>query len=252
MNNCRISPPPDRETRSTSPLQGEVSQGAPPRAASTSQLAETLVADARHASGITSPSKGGGRREATGGGGSLRKKPFTKDTQRFAKNLRKTSTDAEQELWYKLRNKQMGIKFRRQQAIGKYIADFVNFDTKLIVELDGGQHADSAHDKIRDQFLRDEGYTVLRFWNHEVFENMEGVYVTIQNQIDALSPPPALRATSPLKGEVSQASPPLSTSTPKPVAALIENTRNASGKTSPWRGEVARRAGGGGSDGGAL
>jgi very-short-patch-repair endonuclease len=99
-------------------------------------------------------------------------------TQR-AKALRKHSTDAEKLLWRYLRAKQLGgVKFRRQQPIGKYIVDFVCFSHKLVIELDGGQHAqlhERRKDRYRDAWLKDQGFKVLRFWNSDVLGNIEGV-----------------------------------------------------------------------------
>ena len=132
-------------------------------------------------------------------------KAFTKQTQEFARGLRKNMTDAEYALWYYLRGGQLSVKFRRQQPIGKYIVDFVSMDAKLVIEVDGGQHNDSAHDKVRDAFLKQEGFRVMRFWNNDVLENIEGVYMRIQEALNDAGfgePPPALRATSPLEGEV--------------------------------------------------
>ena len=109
------------------------------------------------------------------------KNPLTK----YAKQLRKNSTEAEKVLWSKLRYKQMGgHKFRRQQPIGPYIVDFVNFEKKLIIELDGGQHiANKEKDLKRDEFLRLQGYTVLRFWNNEVFQNLEGLLHIVRQKL---------------------------------------------------------------------
>ena len=100
---------------------------------------------------------------------------------KLAKNFRKNSTDAERILWQKLIAKQMsGIKFRRQQPIKNYIVDFVSFEKRLIIELDGGQHArDLAHDRCRDRWLTAQGFTVLRFWNNDVFENIQAVLLRI-------------------------------------------------------------------------
>ena len=100
-----------------------------------------------------------------------------------SKKLRQQSTEAEKRLWSRLRSKQMhGFKFRRQQQIGNYIADFVCFEKGLIIELDGGQHAiDLKRDKQRDDWLRSEGFEVVRFWNTDVFENIEGVLEAIRN-----------------------------------------------------------------------
>ncbi len=94
----------------------------------------------------------------------------------IARKLRNNLTDAEKRLWYYLRvYRKQGIKFRRQQPIGPYFPDFVNLANRLIVELDGGQHFESKTDKIRDEWLKKEGYTVLRFWDNEVLENIEQV-----------------------------------------------------------------------------
>ena len=135
-----------------------------------------------------------------------------------AKNLRKSSTDAERCLWKYIRNKKLsGLKFRRQMPIGKYIADFVCFENKIIIELDGGQHNEDAEivdDKVRTVWLESQGFKVLRFWNNDVLKNMAGVWEVIARH-SAPSPQPrilrslGLRATrgegvaisSPLSGE---------------------------------------------------
>ena len=95
-----------------------------------------------------------------------------------ARELRKNMTDAEQTLWRRLRGEQLGGHFRRQAPIGSYIVDFVSFHHRLIIELDGGQHGEAnqaAYDLERTAFLQGEGFRVLRFWNHEVLQNREGV-----------------------------------------------------------------------------
>jgi very-short-patch-repair endonuclease len=101
-----------------------------------------------------------------------------------AKGLRKTSTDAERVLWRSLRARQVeGLKFRRQQPIGRYVVDFVCLERSVVVEIDGGQHAGAEQrekDKTRDQWLVDEGFTVLRFWDNEVLSNREGVLEVIR------------------------------------------------------------------------
>ena len=101
----------------------------------------------------------------------------------LARNLRNNSTDAERFLWQYLRCRQVqGLKFRRQTTIGRYIVDFVCFENKLVIELDGGQHAqekEHASDYERDEWLRGQGFTVFRFWNNEILENMNGVGETI-------------------------------------------------------------------------
>ncbi len=99
------------------------------------------------------------------------------EAKQFARKLRKEQTDAERRLWWNLRNRQLeGWKFRRQFAVGDYIADFVCIDAKLIVELDGGQHSEQIqYDEQRTRELEKAGFVVLRFWNNDVLTNSEGV-----------------------------------------------------------------------------
>jgi very-short-patch-repair endonuclease len=93
-----------------------------------------------------------------------------------AKGLRRNATDAEKRLWNVLREKLGGAKFRRQVPLGPYFVDFLSFSTKLIIEVDGGQHAERVEqDAVRTRYLESQGYRVLRVWNHDVMENMEGV-----------------------------------------------------------------------------
>jgi very-short-patch-repair endonuclease len=100
----------------------------------------------------------------------------------FSRTLRKRQTDAENLLWRHLRGKQLeGLKFRRQHPIGKYIADFVCLEKQLVLEIDGGQHSlEKDKDNERDDWLMSEGYRILRFWNNEVLENLQGVLETIR------------------------------------------------------------------------
>lgn len=98
----------------------------------------------------------------------------------FARGLRGSMTDAERKLWYYLRGRRLlQFKFRRQFPIAPYIVDFVCLDGDLIVEVDGGQHNGSMHDGIRDRFLREQGFTVLRFWNNDVLTDIEPVLTYI-------------------------------------------------------------------------
>ena len=108
-----------------------------------------------------------------------------------ARTLRRNRTDAEGLLWHYLRNKQLdGYRFRRQQPIGRYIVDFACLSRKVLIELDGGQHAEqTSRDEKRDAFLRARGYRVLRFWNTEVFENCFGVLQRVWETV-AGDPPP--------------------------------------------------------------
>ena len=100
----------------------------------------------------------------------------------LAKNLRKNQTDVEKLLWQKLKARQVeGVKFRRQQPIGDFIVDFVSFEKRLIIELDGGQHtAMREADTERDKVFIKKGYKVLRFWNSDVLENEQGVLEVIR------------------------------------------------------------------------
>jgi len=106
-----------------------------------------------------------------------------------ARELRNTPTEVERFLWRHLRLRQIdGYKFRRQRPIGKYIVDFVCLEKFLVIEVDGGQHdGENFYDTERDSWLRSQGFTVLRFWNHEVLSGTEEVLAVIQK---ALSTPP--------------------------------------------------------------
>ena len=114
-----------------------------------------------------------------------------KDQRKFAKALRKNMTDAEQLLWRHLRAHRMcDHKFRRQQPIGPYIVDFVHFGARLVVEADGGQHNGSVGDAARDAWLRNQGFTVLRFWNNDILQNVEVVLEAILKELAKGAPSP--------------------------------------------------------------
>jgi very-short-patch-repair endonuclease len=109
----------------------------------------------------------------------------------FARTMRAKPTDAEHRLWQHLRAGRLPkFKFRRQQPLGNYIVDFVCLEARLIVELDGGQHNESATDVARDAWLTSQGFVVLRFWNNEIFENLEGVVERILVQLQQPHPSP--------------------------------------------------------------
>ncbi|MVF24663.1 endonuclease domain-containing protein [Methylocaldum sp. BRCS4] len=112
--------------------------------------------------------------------------------KQLARTLRKQQTNAEKLLWSWLRNRQLeGCKFRRQQPIGPYIADFLSLEPKLIIELDGGQHSEQQEqDNQRTRYLQALGYRVLRFWNHEVLGDLEAVLEAIRIAIVVRSPHP--------------------------------------------------------------
>jgi very-short-patch-repair endonuclease len=107
-----------------------------------------------------------------------------------ARTLRENATDAETQLWYHLRDRRLaGYKFRRQRSVGPYFADFACLDAKLIVELDGGQHADAiAYDEDRTRFMEAEGFRVLRFWNNDVLKQVDLVKEQILQALQTLTP----------------------------------------------------------------
>ncbi|MBV9019053.1 MAG: endonuclease domain-containing protein [Alphaproteobacteria bacterium] len=104
--------------------------------------------------------------------------------------LRRNMTEAERRIWQILRLHQIsGYKFRRQVPLGRYIADFVCHEARLIVEIDGGQHDHlSPREAERTAFLQSEGYRVLRFWNNEVLQNLEGVHAVIAGELGRVTP----------------------------------------------------------------
>jgi len=122
--------------------------------------------------------------------------------QQRARQLRKSMTGVEKKLWNRLRRRQLGnLRFRRQVPFDKYIVDFACFEPKIIIELDGSQHAmQIAYDHQRTIFLQSFGYKVLRFWNNEISGDIKNVLQTIWN---VCIPPSALRAPSPDVGRPS-------------------------------------------------
>jgi very-short-patch-repair endonuclease len=120
-----------------------------------------------------------------------------------ARQLRRITTGAEQRLWRLLRLRQSeNIKFRRQVPIGPWIVDFVAFDKRLVVEADGGQHAESLRDHARDTDLRNRGFKILRFWNNDILFNANGVIERIAEEIEQSPSPRGLRPRpSPTRGE---------------------------------------------------
>jgi very-short-patch-repair endonuclease len=125
-----------------------------------------------------------------------------------ARYLRKNRTDAENRIWYYLRNRRLGgYKFVREHVIGNYIADFVCREKKLIIEVDGGQHMTAAaYDQQRTENLEAIGYQVVRVWNNEVYENIYSVMENILHLLENLPPDkkPSSPTLLPLKGEGSR------------------------------------------------
>ena len=157
---------------------------------------------------------------------------------KHAKALRKNMTDAEQRLWYHLRGHRFGgAKFKRQKPIGPFVVDFVCVESRLVIELDGGQHAeDVAYDQRRDRWLKANSFRVLRFWNNEVMQDLPGVLERIREALaDAPSPPAPL----PQAGEGSKS---VAAGSTFPLERAGEGSRSAAaGSTFP-----VQRAGEGG------
>ncbi len=129
---------------------------------------------------------------------------YSGETLLKAQRLRRGLTEAERKLWSILRHRQIGrTNFRRQQPIGPFIVDFVSQEHRLIVEADGGQHADSVADASRTAFLESEGYRVMRFWNNDIVTNLDGVAHVIAEALTAPHPPAAAQRVppSPSRGE---------------------------------------------------
>ena len=123
--------------------------------------------------------------------------PYIKE---FSRDMRKNSTKAENLLWQKIRNGQLGFKFRRQHQIdNKYIADFVCLEKRLIIELDGGQHNDRPKDKDRTLYLENNNFKVIRFWDNEILQNIDGCLEILLKEISLLNNPSP--CPSPAMGE---------------------------------------------------
>lgn len=119
-------------------------------------------------------------------------------TQR-SRDLRNNATPAERKLWSAPSNRKLGgVRFNRQVVIRPYICDLVSRSAKLVIELDGGQHGNAtAYDEARTKFLEKMGYQILRFWNNDVLENIEGVVRRIESALNDRPSPSRLRRSSP-------------------------------------------------------
>jgi len=120
-----------------------------------------------------------------------------------ARALRRNMTDAERIFWRRVRDCRFrGLKFRRQVPVGSYFADFLCHERKIIIELDGGQHAEqAAYDEKRTRFLRKQGYRVIRFWDNDILKNMDGVLMELEHALGLKDPHPALSHPLPRTGE---------------------------------------------------
>ena len=114
----------------------------------------------------------------------------SEESKERRRSLRRSQTDAERKLWQMLRNKRMGgMKFFRQYSVGKYTLDFYCPAVRLAVEVDGSQHIDNKSDTVRTAYLREQNITVIRFWNNDVLQNLEGVCEKVREAIAGLTPP---------------------------------------------------------------
>ena len=138
------------------------------------------------------PLEGGSKSSISGWGKKEALHKYPKSHVQLAKNLRNNSTEAEKLLWNYLRKSNLdGIKFRRQQPIDKYVVDFMAPQQKIIIELDDGQHNEEKNienDRIRDEFLVNAGYRVIRLWNNDVFNNINGVLDYILSVVNDPTP----------------------------------------------------------------
>jgi very-short-patch-repair endonuclease len=157
-----------------------------------------------------SPSPPTGRGKEPRSGGRVRGVPSNDERQRDrelrdrAREMRANPTPAERRLWAMLRDRRVScVKFRRQHVIGPYIVDLACLERALVIEADGGQHAQSVSDRRRDAYLRRLGFRVLRIWNNDVIENADGVFRLICTAIHTPHPPTAPQRVppSPLRGE---------------------------------------------------
>jgi len=111
----------------------------------------------------------------------------SEDLKERRRSLRRLQTDAERKLWQVLRGKQMeGARFVRQYSVGSYILDFYCPALRLAIEVDGSQHIDNDYDTKRTKYLKEKDITVIRFWNNDVLQNLNGVYEKIRSTVETL------------------------------------------------------------------
>ncbi|KAA0581464.1 crossover junction endodeoxyribonuclease RuvC [Azospirillum sp. B21] len=176
--------------RGQAPNQIQNSLSPPGRGQGEGDAQRPATKNPRSASPSPQPSPRGGEGDAPlGKVEDMARVAKTKPTEYItdrARDLRMNATDVEKIVWQKLRNAQLGAKFRRQEPILGFVADFVAHDHRLIIELDGGQHAEqrAAHDERRSRMLEQAGFRVLRFWNTDVIDNLDGVLETIRARLE--------------------------------------------------------------------
>ena len=194
----------ERRTPKPSPLAGE---GVARQAAKLAASQASLRREAGEGTFAKNPSPGRSLRlrppsPARGEGTELAAREVA--TTR-ARALRSNMTDAERKLWYAFRDRRFAsFKFRRQVPVGPYIADFICYDAGVVIEVDGGQHADSSSDARRDRWFAANDFLVLRFWNNDVLKNREGVLISILEMLHERTPHPARAERgrpSPARGE---------------------------------------------------
>jgi very-short-patch-repair endonuclease len=158
----------------------------------------------------------GGPLRSNGGRGGLSAEDFAKSQ---VKRLRKNMTEAETLLWQHLRGKRFeNYKFRRQVALGRYIVDFLCPSARVIVEVDGSQHDDNAHDAMRDQWLQSQGFKVVRLWNYWVWQNIDEALAMVLDALREAPLSPSLARRSPLPRKGGELSKELLVVEPSPLA----------------------------------
>ena len=142
-----------------------------------------------------------------------------------SRQLRNNATPAERRLWTALKNRQLGgVRFNRQVVIRPYICDLAARSAKLVIEMDGGQHGEAVdYDRARTAFLKAKGFRVLRFWNNDVLENLEGVVMTIEQALHLT--PPARAGGEEARSAEGEGRSTASTS-PPPLASRVDPSRS--------------------------
>ena len=170
--------------------------------------------------------EGGTPRRGAGEGLSATDKAYDQTPTRHSRDLRNNATPAERRLWSALSNRKLAnVRFNRQVVIKPYICDFVARSSKLVIELDGGQHGDAiSYDAARTKFLEARGYRVLRFWNNDVMENIEGVVREIEEALQ--STPPAGAGGEEARSAEGEGLSSSDSTGPPPLASRVDPSRS--------------------------